>query len=797
MFVVQASSRLDVSTADLTQDGSFAESYLRVDVDPASPDSLLSVEAIGSGAFGFAPQGGSQEAWLEVVKGGATHREGAFPGGIEAAFAPEGTSFTLRSEAFSGDEIAGAHAIAWHGYEIDRKAAPPGVDVVNLQMRVVHDSTTTTVYPLVTGGRAWNSKRDLIGHNPMEIGLQGYLSRFERVKITYIKEAGVSLTHGEIIIALLNLLGVPNSRIAISPDAGTELLSQLEIICTEGLPEIRRIALTARSFLAEDGDGLVVLRPMAPIDEQPVATISLDLVATSEVEATIESDNSSAPTCVRVEGALPIIPDFSDGFTTTRRLESETIEPYTVPASWTQSAAGAIVAANAAFTEDRITSQIWVTETYFRGCLVSTVREVWGQVNPEVWRYQTATPASADGEPRTYRATLTTGFVFGDGAVKDDSLPMRRWLDFRLAPVTVERTDFIREGPIEISTGLPDPYSGFLVQVVKSTSQWSWLENAQKTKTSPSNTWDDEFVRAAIRFFGGGKFVTGLGSASEAAGFAEEVWFEGPSAPDFALGNVAGMGTSFFGGNSSLPGEPSDMIKLAKYAAQTTETITIVEIPNPRELDAGHESARVIVDTGYRFDNLGDQWLPQGSSSKGSATEEGFVLRAVNKNFVPSGDFNHSILQADFDGDGKFVQLITSLGEGFLPNADICIPETLNQNSIPISGKCCIVSDDYDTAIVQTEAFDFGIEDEGWAYLLACDILREATAFTIICEMPMSPVFYPGAPIVFSAIHKGIDPADFAHVSNAWVQDVQINAIRPDRGPVRKVVVLTIRMPLF
>jgi len=239
-MIDQASSRFNVSTADLVADGSFAESRFRVDIDPASPDSLFSVETLSLGISGLGVPAGHQEAWLEVTHKSIVHREGEFAGGIQIELSPEGPSATLNTEAFSGDEIGGNEVVGWPGLEVVRGAAPPGADAIDIKMRVgldPSDPDDIVIYPLITEGRVWESDRDLMGHDPMVLTMSGYLSRFQGIKVSYIKEAGVGRFGGQIIIDLLKLTGIPDSRIQISPTLGEELFSPLEISCSDGVSE--------------------------------------------------------------------------------------------------------------------------------------------------------------------------------------------------------------------------------------------------------------------------------------------------------------------------------------------------------------------------------------------------------------------------------------------------------------------------------------------------------------------------------------------------------------------------------
>ncbi len=789
------SSRFKLSQVGLPDDGSSAESRFVVDVDPAGSDSRFKVETVGSGQLGLGVPSEPQESWLTVTHNGVKRHDGELVD-TEFGLAPDGSDFQLATHGFEGDEIAGTETQAWHGRAVDRGAAPPGSDEIDLGWDVNIPGIGEVSYPILTGGRVWSSTEALIGHDPTDLQGNGYLSRFEGVEVSYVKAVGEAKTHGVIIPEILALAGVPAERIAISPSLGHPLENILELRCADGVAEAKAIAEAAGHVLVDAPDGTIVARPIAPVDLAPVAEINIEDLETSEISPSISADTRDVPLCWRIIGSRPEIPEASDGFSSFRRKESETIEPYTTPDKFNQSGAGALTLATAGSTEDRIVSQVFVTEIFFKGCLVRRIQETWGQFNPEVWRYQTNSTPSSDGTPFTYN---TTGYVFDDSAVADDASPMHQFFNFRLMAISVQQEDFILSGPILPATGLPDPHSGPLVQILTSVSEWKTLERAWKVKTVASNTFDEENVQASVRFFGGGRPIMGLGGASEASGFAQELWFKGPAAPTFASGGVAGMGGVTLGGNDSLPGEPSGVRKISKYATQGTTDITPVFIDSGDGRTAGHESGRVIVTTGYGFPTDGDQFEYRNGTKRGTGSVEGAKIETESQTFTPEGEGSHAVGTTTTDGLGRFLSSVVESGQaGYLPNLDICTPEIIAlQSTAPVHGKACLVSVKGDfTNRTQTDTVGFGVETQEAATALARDRLRDRSALIATLSLPVSGIWYSKMPISFTAKHKGIDPANYAGASNAWVETVRVRAPR-DGGGVVKVAVLTIKVPVI
>ena len=803
-MILLAQSHFSLSQVDLAP-GPFADSRFTVDVEGAVGDSKFSIETTDAGALGLVAPSGPQTAELIFVHAGVDHSETGLAAAdpVAISMADDGITFQMSTHAFEGDEVAGAEQVAWHGYEILRSVAPPGADAIDVVLAVQidpSDDTSVHRYPVITGGRVWDSNRALIGHDPMPLVGGSYLSRFEGRKTDiYRKLAGVGLHHGQIIIDLLMLPGtegvaldpgIPASRIAISPTLGHELKSLYERSCFDPIAAAQEIAQAIGYFLIDDAEGNIVARVLAPVDLPPVAEINIEVLETGEVTATISARSKGLPTAIRIEGQRPEDPDAAEGFVGPRRRTSRVIRPYTTPATWSQNGSGDVSQVRAAFTEDRIISETWIQEIKHKGCLVQVRRETWEQFNPEVWRYQTASTPSLDGEPRTYRVTGGTGYLFGDSVVKDGSAAMRLHIDYQLHPVLIQQTDYIRDSE--------DGFSGALIRLVESVAKWDTIEDANKASTVPSKNFEEENVRANLFFFGGGRRVAGLG-----AGNAEEVWFEGPSAPTFDLGGTAGMGTVFRGGNASLPGEPTTMLKVAKWNTQTATDISIL-IQNqpgtsPRLLK--FETRREIDEEGYGILNEGPTFQFSNADQSTDPTLVGRDESLTTKDFVNDGEATHAVTEIVRSGKGQFRSNTFSSGQpSALPVADICDAETAAlDNTVPVFGICRIIHPDL-TPRTQTITIDFGMESETAASELACRILRDETPLEVALSLPISPIFYAGAPLIFRAIHRGIDPADYINgttkLSNAWVGPLEIQSVRDGAG-VKRLLIMNLKLPIF
>lgn len=780
-----AASFFKVSTKDLVEDGSFSESRFKVDVDSgtASSGSLFQVETVGSGPLALGIPTTRQEAWLVVAHGGTSRYDGEFPTGLEISFAAEGTTFVLPTHGYEGDEVSGTQTLAWHGRAIDRGAAPPGSDVIDISMSVQFPGITAPVsYPLVTGARVWGSTEPLIGRSPVVLRGGDYLSRFQGIEVEYDKPIGAEAYAGQIIDALLFAAGMPASRIAVSATLGEPIAKLIEARCVDAVGESRDIAEAVAHVLVTDGEGNAVTRHIAPIEEEPVAEIDIAHLETGELAAELVAETQGVPRCWEIMGSRPEIPEDAEGFVTIRRKEAEVVEPYTVPAVFGQDSAGAITSAKAAVTENRITSQLFVVETFYQGCLIRRVRETWGQYNPEKQRYETTGPSgSADGEPRAYVNTaIAGGYVFGTGVVKDDSNPMRVWYDFKLCPISFETTDFIRNST--------DTFSGVLVQLVESTSEWRSIEAAWKFNTTDATPWSDEVVIPTTAFFGGGRPIGQVGGSNE------EHWFAGPNGPLVSLGGDTDTGSlSTF---TNIEGAPSDMKTVLKYAGQTVTDITVALVDAGDGRDTYFETRRVATLDGYGRDATeGDNYQYKNGDIRGGQYAIGVRKRVTTENYVPDGEATHAKSTLEVDGKNRFVRATTESGQpSYLPIADVCNDELQAlASTVDVSGKCCIESaaGDYVDRI-ERETTEW-IETAAFAHSVACAKLRERAAFTATVTMPMTPVFHHKAPVKFTALHKGIDPDDWDEPSNAWIEDPVLTVVREDSG-LRKLCTMNIRI---
>lgn len=792
-MLFQAQTFFSVDTTGLTEDGSFAETRFDIDVDPATSDSRFSVETISSGPLGLAIPTEQQEAWLGFDHAGVSRfRPELFD--FQLSLTPDaGTEFTLSTQGFEGDEIGGSETLAWHGRAVDRGAAPPGSDAIDLWFEVIFDPTVTERYELMTEGRVWRSAEPLIGHGPTVLSGKGYLSRFEGILVdVFRKAAGTPLFHGEIIQSHLAAIGIPVGRILVASALGEPLNSLYERACFEGLAEARQIASTAGYVLLEDGAGNVEAKHIAPVHLAPVVEIDVSQFETGEIQAEISADTEDVPRCWRVEGSRPEIPEQLDEFITIRRMDSEVIEPFTVPDSFGQDVNGDLDSARAGTTNDRVTSQVWIQETFFQGCIVNRRIEQWAQKNPETWRYRTAeSPGTTDGLPFTYaRTPIDGGFVFGDNAVKDDASPMRQWYDFQLVPVSITDETFLRDSA--------DGFSGTLIKITTGVSEWKSLELSWKTKTLASNTFDEELVTEGIRLFASGRVVTGLGSPStEAAGFAREIWFAGPLAPNFGGGNRAALGPTTTGSAAFTYGQTvfGEILSIARFAALTVTDIVFTSIDVGDGRPYGFETRRRFTQQGYAVGEDGDQFQYRDGRVRGTVNEEGTVIKIETQSYAPDGESTHTRTTIETDGEGRFVKSLAEGGQAsYLPQTDICNDELQAlASTVQVAGKFCLTSikNDY-TDRVEIESIAFGVETDAAATELAKVRLRERSGLPFAFSFPMTPIFKSKIPIRLTALHKGIDPADFPGESNGWVNDVEYIS-----AGNRKLVVVAGKIRIF
>ncbi len=750
--------------------------------------------------------------------------------GMEITLAPEGPAFRFAVPGYAGSERPGGTRARLFPGDITTSRGAPNV-LVDLHNDVQFGGITDRVrMPIITGGQLAGPGivQPLVDTFPEVISGTGYLSRFRHVQIDYRKPAGEERFHGQIITDLVRLTGVPASRILISPTAGRPLLGLLELKCEEGIPRAEAIAESMGRHLIEDGSGNIVLRHMAPVDEPPVALIDLANIELDDQFQTLEPPSPRPKNTYKVFGSKPTPPVEGDGLVTIGPiLIAEDEEFFAKPvATYRQNLNGTLTALSSTGllpSVKTITRQVFRTETYREGgCLILQRDETFAFMNPEVPRYKSADPATADGtpfEPINLVLLFETGLDLGGGG----SEPAFAFNSPIFAPVAITETRYRRdefreiqqEGavPVNPDVGRPAGWRGRETEVTTSTGGWRLDEVPFKVRATVSTPWTTVPVEAGLFLRGNGDPVIG-----------PEVLFLGPKDPGDPTTGGAYPTTPAPGVPFGIPAmtlytreywsdvetvsntvfEPDaesqdvffDLATLQAARAATkpaeiggvlfTDNVALdrllVQI-NSLDVPAigaealvfplpfgGLVSQKVTTPQGWeRRPPTGAetrrQWRDGQMTSLSDISLFGRTLRVTTNNYIPSGT-THSDIASTTDADGRLKTTTTHGNEGHAPQIPVCDPELESLESQPVEGTCKDLSNSSLIDGVQEFPFDFGVEDAAAARDLACIFLRRDTALIAHITLPaITSNLHSQAPLSLTAKPfdptKWIIPADY------------------------------------
>jgi len=688
--------------------------------------------------------------------------------------------------AFGVPSRVGDNGKPWTQWESDLQGlAPPGTGELDILFEYDFAGTLFKL-PVIIGGRSWASGRPLLG-NPLALTGKGRLSRHVRPQVSFLAKVNHQKTHGELAREILALTALGPSQIVIDASIGEPLIKRLEVDCASA-PDAAAEVLESYGYrLLETHSGEITARHSAPVDFEPVATIRVDRVVTGEVE--VNTDWEPIPQCLRIEGERPIIPDLSDAWTTLERVESETVDFFTVPrAGWFQDGGGAINVVTGPDPVEvfQLIERIIVRETFFLGCLQITERFVWRFHNPEAWRYKTAVGTS-DGLPFSgYRAF---GFFFTSSIpVKDDTAPVFQWLSPRFVVVDYTREEHFRDSEFA-DLPPPDPgqdlsmpigKTGRLAKIHKGQGGWQAIEAAWRQDLVSPPDWTVTNVISNTLTRGGGLPVLG-----------DDILWVGPAEPDGLVSD-----------HSILLLPPGGMarwgvegVRLQWITSQET-LISLLEVETPLSDDrpGGFETGRVEDNRGFERP-FGDDYQYKDGTESSALSLFGRIAVTNRRSFVSEGGGTHSEVTSGADGEGKPLATITKAGiAGHLPNADVCNEESeFERNIIMISGIACLPDGLVDPPWTDTIRYDFGVEAAAQADRLAAIELRRLTAADVSLTIPVNVLLSVLDPIRLESVALGIDPDLYDHPSNAWIEELEHVDERDESGFLRRTTRLLLK----
>ena len=772
--------------------------FLSIDVfDLSSPNEvLLQIEPQPgvSAALGLSPPadaGGSiptakpGQAWPVIRFNGTDHYIGENPydGGLPTVeMALEGIAWFFGVPSRVGD-----NGRPWTGWETELQGlAPPGTGEIDFLVEYDFDGDLFKV-PLITGARSWASSRPLLG-NPLQLTGKGSLSRHVRPQVSDLVKVGHGLTHGELARRVMLLTAIDPDLIAIDASVGEPLVKRLEVDC-ESAPDMAGKILESYGYrLLETRSGEITARHAAPVHLEPVVTIRVDRVDVAGVE--VATDWETTPQCLAIEGDRPIIPDLSDAWTVRERVESETVDFFTVPvAGWFQDGGGDInvVTAPAPQEVEQVIERIIVRESFYLGCPQVTERFVWQFHNPEAWRYRTAV-GSLDGLPFSgYRAF---GYFFTESIPsKDDTAPVFQWLSPRFVVVEYAREEHFRDSEFA-PLGPPDPgqdltmpigKTGRLAKIQKGQGGWGMLEAAWRQDLTSPPDWTAAFVISNTLTRGGGLPILG----------DDQLWI-GPGEPD---GVIVGPEVVF-----SPPGGMArwgvEFVRLEWLSFQTT-LISLLDIETPTSDDrsGGFETLRVETDLGFERPD-GDDYQYRDGTESSTESLFGRAILTVRRPFIAEGGGTHTEIMSSVNGEGKPFPTVTKTGlTSHLPIAQVCNEESeFEKNVIEIRGIACLPDGLVVPPWTDSIRFDFGVETAAQADRLAQIELRRLVAADVPLTVPLNALLAVLDPVRLESVELGIDPDAYPFPSNAWIEELEHVDERDDSGTLQRATRLLIKL---
>lgn len=623
------------------------------------------------------------------------------------------TTWSLRAPASS--EMWEPWAL---GYEVAFGGAPPpGLARISVAARYGVGENQFSI-PLVTGGLATSSRRP-IGRGGHGITLSGFgpESRYDRLKVTLQLEAGHGLTHGEIIAAAAEYVGVPAESIGVDASFGFPLSRALDAIEEDFWPFITEVALGAGGVPLWTEDDRLIARQRAPVSGSPRHRITAGRILGGDISNGVEIEgNAEVVTCIRILGTSPVIPSNDAEGSTLEVTVNKTYVMGFAPreALFTQQSdgtldplvgsAGSFLPTGAFFfdPEGRTLKAMTITVKEKRGgCLISEDVLNLGWRVQESARYQFIEPAQNDGE----RDWISQVYLFEAGAAANDSSPA--YLQTRESWVLIsrERKDYEYGGGddgMELST------------VRTRTGAYFNEENAAKTPGAPAPyDWPAENYIADQFILGGGKVVKNL----------------------FETFRGAGEGFDYLVPYVGYVGEPG--INPAGLANPLTDALTTYTGRG------GYLVREETATLGYALQQGTGYWFEGDRVSSSLFEAFGPTESVVTTYNASPGDTTHKVVKTTANAITRESVSEVSDGEGYLPTIPRCDPtDNARKEGEPFQAERCSGLQ-WRLPNLQEVRNEF-VESFDRADALAFVLLREAQGIPVDVSIPFDATIKPG-----------------------------------------------------
>lgn len=329
--------------------------------------------------------------------------------------------------------------------------------------------------PLVRDGVLDNSSADAATRTFAGGGAHG---RVDRVPITFQAPPGHGQTSGTVVRHLLELAGVPATKIAIS--GGRRLYKELTLVDANAIqaanailePELKRVYHDDRSDTWR-------LLDYSGIEGKRVEVVIREADVLAALGSLGDSEAADAPTAITLTGSAQVTREECG-----RRTEWQVIESFAVREirgrRYTQGAGGALTAVSWGGSPAAlrlVRRQVNVREIDCE-TVVATESAVWEWFAPEGKRYELDTATGGIGG---YRETATAGgWIYDEGAAADDSSPMYDWPAERFTLTSRQRDEHAYDG------------RNYRVGTTVGKGGWRMTEAPLKTRASTADAWEEE-----------------------------------------------------------------------------------------------------------------------------------------------------------------------------------------------------------------------------------------------------------------------------------------------------------------
>lgn len=542
---------------------------------------------------------------------------------------------------------------------------PGGKGAVEISAEFLTPSGRKSV-PLVRDGVLDNSSGDTSTRTFAGGGAHG---RVDRAPVTFQAPPGHGQTSGTVVRRLLELAGVPATKIAIS--GGRRLYKEITLVDANAIesanailePELKRVYHDERTDTWR-------LLDYSGVEGKRVEVVIREADVLAALGSLGDSEAADAPTAITLIGSAQVTREECG-----TRVEYQVIDSYAVReirgALFTQQnfLTGALDPTDwrGAAAELRRVSRVVAVKEYDCETLVAEEVVTWGWFAPQAARYQ----LDADG---TFQRYGTAIYLYDAEAVADDNTPAYRWISERWVPISLRRVEHEYDE------------RGYLVGTVEKIGGWDIFEVPIKTRASVNDPWETTPYNAAW-ILADGRGVSTLGFSSY---FHGEYW----RGPRWAYDETK-VPEEFVTTNQLLalrrtrssviihPSHPDQYFQQRwQYFAVNEQHGTLTRSNRTATVNADGFVVAEVVEITRREPRQGlGRYLYQSKGESVDAVPPWGVMERTETRHAAAGEGRHDEFFLRFDHHGVLIESEESFGlDGYLPAAeqrqDIVPPES-------------------------------------------------------------------------------------------------------------------------